>query len=168
MRLAVVLPLALLAASCQKPVPVSPHYVLGAPYQAGGVWYYPRESYAGQQTGLAMVYPPDHAELTADGEAFDQTALAAAHQTLQLPAIARLTNLENGLAGGGAHQRPRPGDAAPADRGDAAYRVAAAASADDDAVRVRLEVLAGGESRRGRRCAGHAEVGDCRRHRSAR
>ena len=43
-----------------------------------------------------MVYPPDHAELTADGEAFDQTALVAAHQTLQLPAIARVTNLENG------------------------------------------------------------------------
>ena len=35
--------------------------------------------------------------LTTDGEAFDQTALAAAHQTLQLPAIVRLTNLENGL-----------------------------------------------------------------------
>ena len=35
--------------------------------------------------------------LTADGEAFDQSALAAAHQTLQLPAVARLTNLENGL-----------------------------------------------------------------------
>ena len=27
---------------------------------------------------------------------FDQTALAAAHPTIQLPAIARLTNLENG------------------------------------------------------------------------
>ena len=97
-RLAFALPLALLAASCQRPPPVSPHYVLGAPYQAGGAWYYPRESYEGQQTGLATVYPSDHAELTADGEAFDQTALAAAHQTLQLPAIARLTNLENGLA----------------------------------------------------------------------
>ena len=70
--------------------------MLGAPYQAGGVWYYPRESYEGQETGLATVYPSGHAELTADGEVFDQTALAAAHQTLQLPAIARLTNLENG------------------------------------------------------------------------
>ena len=34
--------------------------------------------------------------LTTDGELFDQTALAAAHPTIQLPAIARLTNLENG------------------------------------------------------------------------
>ncbi len=38
-----------------------------------------------------------HAPLTADGEAFDETALAAAHQTSQLPAIVRVTNLENGL-----------------------------------------------------------------------
>ncbi len=89
--------LALLAASCHKPPPTNPHYVLGEPYQAGGTWYYPRDSYEAQETGLATVYPSDHAELTTDGEAFDPTALAAAHQTLQLPAIARITNLENGL-----------------------------------------------------------------------
>jgi rare lipoprotein A len=89
--------LALAAASCRHPPPpANPHYVLGAPYQADGVWYYPRESYQQQETGVAMVYPSGHADLTADGEAFDQTALAAAHQTLQLPVIARLTNLENG------------------------------------------------------------------------
>ena len=98
MRLAFVLLLALLAASCHRPPPANPHYVLGAPYQAGGAWYYPRESYEGRETGLAMVYPSGHPELTTNGELFDQTALAAAHQTMQLPAIARLTNLENGLA----------------------------------------------------------------------
>jgi rare lipoprotein A len=89
--------LMLLAVSCHRPPPAAPHYVLGAPYPAGGVWYYPGESYDARETGLAVVYPPDHPDLTADGESFDQTALAAAHQTLQLPAIARLTNLENGL-----------------------------------------------------------------------
>jgi rare lipoprotein A len=72
------------------------HYVLGAAYQAGGVWYYPRESYAREQTGLAAVYTGAHSALTADGERFDQGALAAAHQTLPLPAIARVTNLESG------------------------------------------------------------------------
>ncbi len=45
---------------------------------------------------MATVYSASHADLTSDGEIFDQTALAAAHQTLQLPAIARLTNLESG------------------------------------------------------------------------
>ena len=86
-----------LLASCHRAAPpANPHYVLGQPYQAGGAWFYPRESYEIQETGLATVYPPGHADLTSDGEQFDQTAVAAAHQTLQLPAIARLTNLENG------------------------------------------------------------------------
>ncbi len=96
-RPALALLLAVLATSCHRPPPpANPHYVLGAPYQVGGAWYYPRERYELQETGLATVYPSGHADLTADGEVFDQTALAAAHQTLQLPAIARLTNLENG------------------------------------------------------------------------
>jgi rare lipoprotein A len=88
--------LALLATSCHRAPPPNPHYVLGQPYQSGGVWYYPRESYEATETGLATVYASGHADLTADGEVFDQSAMAAAHQTLQLPAIAQLTNLENG------------------------------------------------------------------------
>ncbi len=88
---------ALLLASCHNaPPPANPHYVLGQPYQAGDAWFYPRESYEMQETGLATVYSSGHATLTANGELFDQTAVAAAHQTLQLPAIGRLTNLANG------------------------------------------------------------------------
>jgi rare lipoprotein A len=34
--------------------------------------------------------------ITTDGETFDRTALAAAHQTVPLPAILRVTNLETG------------------------------------------------------------------------
>ena len=41
---------------------------------------------------MAIATPP----LTTDGEAFDQTAMAAANQTLPLPAIALVTNLETG------------------------------------------------------------------------
>jgi len=88
---------ALLLAGCQQPVP-SPKYHLGAPYQAQGVWHYPAECYALDETGLAGVAPSAHAPLTTNGEIFDQTILAAAHPTLQLPAIARVTNLENGLS----------------------------------------------------------------------
>jgi len=96
-----VLALAMLAlAGCSlfrhRPPPTTHvHYIVGAPYQAGGVWYYPREMTSYEATGLATVAPA-HEGLTADGEAFDPTALAAAHQTLQLPAIARVTNLANG------------------------------------------------------------------------
>ena len=74
-----------------------PHYVLGTAYQVGSVWFYPRASEDLDETGLAAIAKDGHARLTTDGEVFDQTALAAAHPTLQLPAIARLTNLENGL-----------------------------------------------------------------------
>ncbi len=71
------------------------HYVLGQPYQIGGVWRYPRAEYGVDETGLATI-APDRSGLTADGEVFDQTVLAAGHRTLQLPAIIRVTNLENG------------------------------------------------------------------------
>ncbi len=94
--------LALLAlAGCNpftsKPPPTSTpaHYVVGDGYQAGGVWYYPREVTRYEATGLAAV-TPDHTGLTADGETYDASALTASHQTLQLPAIARVTNLQNG------------------------------------------------------------------------
>jgi len=89
---------ALLPAACaHHPAPSpSPHYVLGAPYQADGVWRYPQANYDAVETGLATVYQGAHPPLTANGEVFDQTALAAAHPTLQLPAIARLTDLDTG------------------------------------------------------------------------
>ncbi len=74
----------------------SPHYLVGGPYQAGGVWYYPEERFHYQASGLAMIDPAGHAPLTVDGERYDPGAMAAALPTLQLPAIARLTDLETG------------------------------------------------------------------------
>ncbi len=86
-----------LLAGCttNEPAP-HPHYVLGDAYEAGGVWWYPRDSYDFNETGLAAVYSDDHPDLTTDGEAFSQSALAVGQPTLQLPSIARLTNLETG------------------------------------------------------------------------
>ena len=75
--------------------PGTPRYVIGAPYQTDGVWRYPREDFAANETGLAVIYDGRSGPI-ASGEAFDASALAAAHPTLQLPAIARVTNLENG------------------------------------------------------------------------
>ena len=81
----------------------APRYWLGEPYRASGVWYYPREAYDLTETGLATIIrrgyaPLGQAALTTNGEAFDPDALMAAHPVLQLPAIARLTNLETGLS----------------------------------------------------------------------
>ncbi|MEJ1976276.1 MAG: RlpA-like double-psi beta-barrel domain-containing protein [Acetobacteraceae bacterium] len=80
----------------RRPAPPTPaHYFIGNAYEAGRAWYYPREQSRYEATGLATIAAA-HRGLTADGETYDATALAAAHQTLQLPAIARVTNLENG------------------------------------------------------------------------
>ncbi|MDE2576582.1 MAG: SPOR domain-containing protein, partial [Rhodospirillales bacterium] len=120
--------------------PATLHYVVGRPYQAGGVWFYPHEDFARDETGLATVYAGGHAAATADGERFDQSALAAGHPTLQLPALARLTNLENGR-----QILVRINDRGPADpaRMMVITRRAALllAVADPRAVRMRLQVL---------------------------
>ena len=39
---------------------------------------------------------PFHGQHTANGEIYDMNALTAAHPTLQLPSVVRVTNLENG------------------------------------------------------------------------
>jgi rare lipoprotein A len=49
------------------------------------------------QHGLASYYGPGfHGEETASGEVFDQRRMVAAHRTLPLGTIVRVTNLENG------------------------------------------------------------------------
>lgn len=73
------------------------NYKVGKPYQVDGVWYYPQEDFAYDETGIASWYGPNfHAKLTANGEIFDENAVTAAHKTLQMPSVARVTNLENG------------------------------------------------------------------------
>jgi rare lipoprotein A len=72
-------------------------YKIGNPYRVGSVWYYPEENFHLVETGIASWYGPDfHGGKTANGEIYDQNALTAAHRTLQLPSVIRVTNLENG------------------------------------------------------------------------
>jgi rare lipoprotein A len=86
---------ALLAiAGCAQP---EPRYVVGDPYRLGGVWSYPQEDYALSETGLSEVLPaPMFGGQTANGEVLMAQGLTAAHRSLQMPAIIRVTNLENG------------------------------------------------------------------------
>ena len=89
--------LALAACTRRAPAPAPAiHYVVGGGYQAGGTWFYPREDFHYVATGLAVIQPAARG-ITADGEAIDPSALTASHATLQLPAIARVTNIETGL-----------------------------------------------------------------------
>ncbi len=72
-------------------------FKVGNPYDIFGKTYYPREQYDLVETGIASWYGPQfHGNYTANGEIFDMNELTAAHRTLQMPSIARVTNLENG------------------------------------------------------------------------
>ena len=73
-------------------------YKVGNPYTVAGVRYHPREDFNMVETGIASWYGPNfHGKRTANGEKYDQNALTAAHRTLQMPSLVRVTNLENGL-----------------------------------------------------------------------
>ena len=84
-------------AKISKPPIPKGRYKVGTPYQIKNVWYYPKIDYEYNETGIASWYGPNfHQKLTANGEIFDQNALTAAHRTLPMPSIVRVTNLENG------------------------------------------------------------------------
>tara|TARA_R110002124_G_scaffold64985_2_gene177575 strand:+ start:380046 stop:381089 length:1044 start_codon:yes stop_codon:yes gene_type:complete len=72
-------------------------FKVGSSYKVKGKRYKPEETYNFKQTGIASWYGPNfHGKLTANGEVYNQNDLTAAHKTLQLPSIIRVTNLENG------------------------------------------------------------------------
>ncbi len=76
-----------------KPAP----YKIGKPYQVNGIWYYPKADYRYAETGIASWYGPGfHGKRTANGEVYDENGLTAAHKTLPMPSMVRVTNLENG------------------------------------------------------------------------
>jgi len=77
-------------------------YVVGVPYRINGVWYYPEENFTYDRTGIASFYGGErsgvdfHGRLTANGEVYDMNSMTAAHNTLPLPTLVRVTHLENG------------------------------------------------------------------------
>ncbi len=78
-------------------VPSRGMYKVGAPYTIDGTTYYPKEEFNYVETGVASWYGPGfHGKSTANGETYDQSDHTAAHRTLQMPAIVRVTNLDNG------------------------------------------------------------------------
>jgi len=85
----------------QHPIPSSQKpnglFKVGNSYRIKGKRFTPRETYNFTQTGIASWYGPNfHGKKTANGETFDKYELTAAHKTLQMPSIIRVTNLENG------------------------------------------------------------------------
>src|SRR5215468_5160512 len=72
-------------------------YKVGAPYTIDGVTYTPMEEFAHVETGVASWYGPGfHGKYTANGEVYNQGERTAAHRTLQMPSVLRVTNLDTG------------------------------------------------------------------------
>lgn len=72
-------------------------YKVGKPYQVEGVWYYPAEDYSYSQEGIASWYGTDfHGKRTANGDRYDMNDITAAHPTLPMPSVVKVTNLDNG------------------------------------------------------------------------
>lgn len=69
----------------------------GPPYQVAGKWYVPAYEPNYDEVGIASWYGPTfHGKDSASGEVFDEMAMTAAHPTLPIPSLVRVTNLENG------------------------------------------------------------------------
>src|SRR3712207_2684616 len=88
---------ALLLAACGAGEPEVGHYKLGSPYRINGRWYHPEYDPGYDRGATASWYGRDFPGLPpANGEVFDRRRVTAAHPTLPLPSIVRVTNLENG------------------------------------------------------------------------
>ena len=69
------------------------------PYKIKGKKYLPRSQYEYVEEGIASYYGGRdvfHGRKTSTGETFSKNGLTAAHKTLPLPSIVRVTNLKNG------------------------------------------------------------------------
>ena len=69
------------------------------PYRIHGVKYYPHDTDVGNvYKGNASWYGPDfHGKLTSNGERYNMYDMTAAHKTLPMHTVVKVTNLQNGL-----------------------------------------------------------------------
>lgn len=72
------------------------HYKVGNSYKVKNKVYTPQEVTFYKKEGLASWYGPKfHGKKTANGEVFNRRGLTAAHHTLPLPSVVKVTNLQN-------------------------------------------------------------------------
>jgi len=77
--------------------PVHPTVKMGDPYTVNGETYVPKYQPNYSEEGEASWYGPGfHGKSTANGERFNTGDMTAAHRTLPLPSMVRVTNMKNG------------------------------------------------------------------------
>lgn len=89
----------MLAGCTLGPQTPSPVRATSRSYVIKGTRYHPQPHYEMHQVGVASYYGENdktHGCPTASGETFSAYGMTAAHKTLPLPCVVRVTNLENG------------------------------------------------------------------------
>lgn len=74
------------------------HYKVGSEYTIKNTTYKPKEVKSYTQVGMASWYGKQngfHGKKTANGDVYNKNTLCAAHKTLQLPSLVKVTNLDN-------------------------------------------------------------------------
>ncbi|MBL6785796.1 MAG: septal ring lytic transglycosylase RlpA family protein [Rickettsiales bacterium] len=73
------------------------YFKVGKPYKIDGVNYHPEINNEYSEVGIASWYGDKfHNKKTANGAIFNKYQMTAAHKTLPLPSIVKVTNLDNG------------------------------------------------------------------------
>lgn len=84
-------------AACGQPDAPYTGVKVGKPYEVNGKTYYPSQEPDYDKTGDGSWYGPGfHGKRTASGERFNENDITAAHPTLPMPSLVRVTNLKNG------------------------------------------------------------------------
>lgn len=82
---------------CGIRTPVGPVHMSSKTYFCRGQWHYPQNYYEYDEVGIASWYGYDcHGKLKANGEKFNKTALTAAHKTLPIPSVVKVTSYKTG------------------------------------------------------------------------
>ena len=96
-RISLILAISILISGCSnyKTRPGGTN-VSSKPYFCRGKWYYPQNYYEYNEVGLASWYGAEcHGLPKATGEPFNRFDITAAHRTLPLPTVVKVTSLKN-------------------------------------------------------------------------
>ena len=82
---------------CATRTPVGPVHMSSKTYFCRGSWHHPQNYYEYDEVGIASWYGDDfHGKRKASGERFNKMALTAAHKTLPIPSVAKVTSYKTG------------------------------------------------------------------------
>lgn len=74
------------------------HYKVGSSYKVNKKTYHPKKDHKYVETGMCSWYGHNkkfHGKKTANGDTFNRNLLTAAHRTLPMPSMVKVTNLKN-------------------------------------------------------------------------